>query len=185
MQRLVFLLVFMCECKNMFVFISKNITCGNAGSCMNLCSQLCVFRFPTMSVCVWASLVYACEHTNICLRLIYIWKHIYVCHVWVFFFACPCLCMHVMPVCVHVCVSAPVCAFVCVEYDLRILRLIVAVFHIIDSERRYRQAKRRQLAAAPASGMGLWYDILCVSAQAINNSDTFLYAWESPWFSLP
>ncbi|TKS81722.1 Zinc finger protein 407 [Collichthys lucidus] len=34
-------------------------------------------------------------------------------------------------------------------------RLIVAVFHIIDSEQRYRQAKRRQLAAAPASGMGL------------------------------
>lgn len=42
-----------------------------------------------------------------------------------------------------------------VKCDLRIQRLIVAVFHIIDSKQRYRQAKHRQLAAAPASGMGL------------------------------
>lgn len=58
-------------------------------------------------------------------------------------------------VCVYVCVCQLLCVHLCVEYDLRILRLIVAVFHIIDSEQRYRQAKRRQLAAAPASGMGL------------------------------
>lgn len=70
-----------------------------------------------------------------------------------FFFACP---LSAYACDARGCVSSPhVCAFVCVEYDLRILRLIVAVFHIIDSERRYRQAKRRQLAAAPASGMGL------------------------------
>lgn len=52
-----------------------------------------------------------------------------------------------------------VCRLSCVrlraEYDLRIPRLIVAVFHIIDSKQRYRQAKRRQLAAVPANGMGL------------------------------
>lgn len=118
-----------------------------------------------------------------CLGLKCIWKHIYVCHhMWVFGMS---MSMHACDACACVCVLASMCLRLCVEYDLRILRLIVAVFHIIDSERRYRQAKRRQLAAAPASGMGLWYDILCVSAQAINNSDTFLYAWESPWFSLP
>lgn len=67
---------------------------------------------------------------------------------------CEFYCMS-LSMCVYVCVSAPMCVRLCVEYDLRILRLIVAVFHIIDSERRYRQAKRRQLAVAPASGMGL------------------------------
>lgn len=60
--------------------------------------------------------------------------------------ACVCVCKHP---------RVSWCVFVCVDYDLRILRLIVAVFHIIDSERRYRQAKRQQLPAAPASGMGL------------------------------
>lgn len=33
------------------------------------------------------------------------------------------------------------------QCDLRIQRLIVAVFHIIDSKQRYRQAKRRRMAA--------------------------------------
>lgn len=60
----------------------------------------------------------------------------------------------VMPMCA--CVSAPVMfPLVFVKCDLRIQRLIVVVFHIIDGERRYRQAERLQLPAAPASGMGL------------------------------
>lgn len=162
----------------MFVFIAKNITFGNVGSSMNLCSQQCAFA--CLCVDLWASLVYMWAHKNVCLCFICIWKHIYVCHhLWVFFY------MSVYVCDAWTCASALTCVRLCVEYDLRIPRLIVAVFHIIDSKQRYRQAKRRQLAAAPASGMGLWYDILCVSAQAINNSDTFLYAWESPWFSLP
>lgn len=138
-------------------------------------SELCgvFFLLVSVCVCVWANQSFEMHlKTHLCMSScvsFFSSPSVYACDAWV---------------CVRV--SAPMHErFVCVEYDLRILRLIVAVFHIIDSERRYRQAKRRQLPAAPASGMGLWYDILCVSAQAINNSDTFLYAWESPWFSLP
>lgn len=47
------------------------------------------------------------------------------------------------------------CVCLCDKYDLLIPGLIVAVFHIIDSKQRYRQAERGQLAAAPASRMGL------------------------------
>lgn len=56
---------------------------------------------------------------------------------------------------VHVRDAFLTCARLCDKYDLLIPGLIVAVFHIIDSKQRYRQAERRQLAAAPASGMGL------------------------------
>lgn len=152
---------FMCAWRHVcFHCHNKNITCGNVRSAIHLCSQLCVYVSTRKCLPQFES------------------TSMYV-------IMCDCLSMYACNACLCVCVSAPMRVLLCVEYDLRILRLIVAVFHIIDSEQRYRQAKRRQLAAAPASGMGLWYDILCVSAQAINNSDTFLYAWESPWFSLP
>lgn len=55
----------------------------------------------------------------------------------------------------HVCDAFLTCACPCDKYDLLIPRLIVAVFHIIDSKQRYRQAERRLLAAAPVSRMGL------------------------------
>lgn len=51
--------------------------------------------------------------------------------------------------------AALTCARPCDKCDLLIPGLIVAVFHIIDSKQRYRQAERRRLAAAPAGGMGL------------------------------
>lgn len=128
------LLFFMREHKNMFVFIAKNITCGNVGPGVNLCCHQCVFERLLVGYTFEGTSLYDIMYES---------------------FACPCPCLHVIPVCVYVCVCQLLCVHLCVEYDLRILRLIVAVFHIIDSEQRYRQAKRRQLAAAPASGMGL------------------------------
>lgn len=55
----------------------------------------------------------------------------------------------------HVRDAGLTCTRLCDKYDLLIPGFIVAVFHIIDSKQRYRQAERRRLAAAPAGGMGL------------------------------
>lgn len=58
--------------------------------------------------------------------------------------------------------------------------LIFVLFHIIDSLCGYWQGH-----VGWRSESRLWYDILCISAALINNSDTFLYAWEGLWFGLP
>ncbi len=50
--------VFMCKCKHVFVFFAENITCGNVGSDMKLCSLLCVFTVLS---------VYG--------RVVFVWKH--------------------------------------------------------------------------------------------------------------
>lgn len=80
------------EHKNMFVFIAKNITCGNVGPGVNLCCHQCVFERLLVGYTFKGTSLYDIMYES---------------------FACPCPCLHVIPVCVCMCMSAPVCAFVC------------------------------------------------------------------------
>lgn len=58
--------------------------------------------------------------------------------------------------------------------------LITVLLNIIDSLHNYWQG-----SLGWEGKICLWYDILCISAALINNSDRFLYAWEGLWFGLP
>ncbi len=86
-----------------------------------------------------------------------------------------------MRVCVCVCVCvASVEAVLPLRSDPVFGGLISVLFHIIDSLCGYWQGH-----VGWRSESRLWYDILCISAALINNSDTFLYAWEGLWYGLP